>query len=39
MEGVDVIAFTVVVTNGTSTFKEYYNFSTDPGKPISYKFL
>jgi hypothetical protein len=38
-EGKAVVAFKVDVTNGTKTFKEYYNFSTDPGKPRSYKFL
>lgn len=39
LNGRKVIAFTVEATNGSKKFKQYYNFSTDPGKPISYKLL
>ncbi len=38
-EGKAVVAFKVEFNNATETFNEYYNFSTDPGKPWSYKFL
>ncbi|WP_396152156.1 hypothetical protein [Flavobacterium sp.] len=38
-EGKAVVAFKVEFNRDTKTFKEYYNFSTDPGKPWSYKFL
>lgn len=36
-ENKDVNAFIMNATNGSSNVREYYNFSTDPGKPSSYK--
>lgn len=36
-ENMEVNAFIVNATNGSSNIREYYNFSTDPGKPSSYK--
>lgn len=39
LSNLEVIALVVEASVASSTFKEYYNFSTDPGKPISYKYF